>query len=79
MFLPGANPVKGHIYWLTEKNGINIQLSPEGEVNSGAYTAISRKVIGKYVHATIPKGNMGYVQYTVLDNVPVEPNFVAFL
>ena len=23
------------------------------------YTAISRKVVGKYVHATIPKGNMG--------------------
>ena len=29
------------------------------------YTAISRKVVGKNVHATIPKGNMGYDQYTV--------------
>ena len=28
-------------------------------------TAISRKVVGKNVHATIPKGNMGYDQYTV--------------
>ena len=28
------------------------------------YTAISRKVVGKTVHATIPKGNMGYNQYT---------------
>ena len=31
------------------------------------YTAISRKVVGKNVHATIPKGNMGYDQYTVPD------------
>ena len=29
------------------------------------HTAISRKVAGKNVHATIPKGNMGYDQYTV--------------
>ena len=29
------------------------------------YTVISRKVVGKNVHATIPKGNMGYDQYTV--------------
>ena len=28
------------------------------------YTAISREVVGKNVHATIPKGNMGYDQYT---------------
>ena len=33
----------------------------------------------KCVHATIPKGNMGYDQYTVPDTVPVEPTFVAFL
>ena len=26
------------------------------------YTAILRKVVGKNVHATIPKGNMGYDQ-----------------
>ena len=42
-------------------------------------TAISRKVVRKNVHATIPKGNMGYVQYTVPDTVAVEPTFVAFL
>ena len=29
------------------------------------YTAISREVVGKNVHATISKGNMGYDQYTV--------------
>ena len=43
------------------------------------YTAISRKVVGKTVHATIPKGNMGYDQYTVHATVAVEAFFVAFL
>ena len=43
------------------------------------YTAILRKVVAKNVHATIPKGNMGYDQYTVPDIVAVEPTFVAFL
>ena len=33
----------------------------------------------KNVHATIPKGNMGYEQYAVPDTVAVEPTFVAFL
>ena len=33
----------------------------------------------KNVYATIPRGNMGYVQYTVPDTVAVEPTFVAFL
>ena len=32
------------------------------------HTAISRKVVGKNVHATIPNGNMGYDQYTVTDD-----------
>ena len=32
------------------------------------FTAISRKVVGKNVNATIPKGNMGYDQYTVPDD-----------
>ena len=33
----------------------------------------------KNVHATIPKGNMGYDQYTVPDTVAIELSFVAFL
>ena len=33
----------------------------------------------KTVHATIPKGNMGYDQYIVPDTVAVELSFVAFL
>ena len=44
-----------------------------------SYTAVSRKVVGKNVHATISKGNMGYVQYTIPDTVAVEPTFVTFL
>ena len=43
------------------------------------HTAILRKVVRKNVHATIPKGNMGYEQYNVPDNVAVEPTFVDFL
>ena len=41
-------------------------------------TAISRKVVGKKVHSTIPKGNVGYDKYTVPDTVAVEPAFAAF-
>ena len=41
------------------------------------HTAISRKVVGKKVHATIPKGNMGYDQYIVSDTVAIEPTFAA--
>ena len=43
------------------------------------YTAISRKAVGKNVHAavTVLEGNMGYDQYTVPDTVGVEPSFVS--
>ena len=43
------------------------------------YTASSRKVVGKNVHATIPRDSMGYVQYAIPNTVAVEPTFVAFL
>ena len=42
-------------------------------------TAISRKVVPKNVHATIPRGNMGYDQYAVAGIVAVESSIVAFL
>ena len=42
------------------------------------YTAISRKVVGKNVHATIPKGNMGYDQYTVPDDCSCRSYFCCF-
>ena len=41
--------------------------------------AISRKVVGKNVHATILKGNMGYDQYVVPDTVAVKSSIVALL
>ena len=37
------------------------------------------RLFAKHVHVTIPKGNMGYDQYSVPDTVAVEPTFVAFL
>ena len=43
------------------------------------YTAISRKVVGKNMHLTIPKGNMGYDQYAVPVIVSVESSIVTFL
>ena len=43
------------------------------------YTVTSRKIVGKTVQVTIPKGNMGYNQYTVPYSVAVEPTFAAFL
>ena len=43
------------------------------------HIAISRKVIGRNVHATIPKGNMGYDQYAVPDTVALESSIVVFL
>ena len=44
-------------------------------------TAISRKVVAKTVHATIPKGNnlWDMINILALDAVAVEPVFVAFL
>ena len=43
-------------------------------------TAILRKVVAKNVHLTTPKGNVGYDQYTVPNDltVAVEPTSVAF-
>ena len=37
-------------------------------LRESTYTAISRKVVGKNVHTTIPKGDMGYDRYTVPDD-----------
>ena len=42
------------------------------------FTAISRKVVGKTMHATIPKGNMGYDVCTFPGTVAVESSFVAY-
>jgi len=50
---------KAHLGWAW--------IDSQGTKNSVHHTAISRKVVGKNVHATIPKGNIGYDQYTVPD------------
>ena len=42
------------------------------------YPAVSRKVLGKTVDATIPKGNMGYDQYTVPDDCSCRTYFCCF-
>ena len=42
------------------------------------HTALSRNVVGKNVHATIPKGNMGYDQYTVPDDCSCRTYFCCF-
>ena len=41
-------------------------------------TAISRKVVGRTVHATMPKGNMGYDRYTVPDDCSFRIYFCCF-
>ena len=42
------------------------------------FTAISRKVVGKKVQATIPKGNMRYDRYTVPDDCSCRTYFCYF-
>ena len=42
------------------------------------YTGILRKVVGKNVPATTPKGNMGYDQYTVLNDCSCRTYFCCF-
>ena len=37
------------------------------------------RLLEKKVRSIIPKGNMGYDQYTVSDTVDVEPTFAALL
>ena len=42
------------------------------------FTAVSRKVVRRNVHATIPKGNMGYDQYTVRNDWTCRTYFCCF-
>ena len=46
--------------------------------NELQHTAVLRKVVGKNVHATIPKGNMGYDQYTVPNDCSCRTYFCCF-
>ena len=47
-------------------------------LQTNLYTAISRKVVGKNVHATIPKGNMGYDRYNIPDDCSCRTYFCCF-
>ena len=50
------------------------------KTDTSSTNTISRKVVKKIVHGTIPKGNLGYDQYNVPGGtVAVGPTFVAFL
>ena len=59
-------------------NQIFISFPAIKQTMHGPYTAISRQVVGKSVHATIPKGNMGYSQYTVPDQLSCRTYFCCF-
>ena len=50
----------------------------KGDREGIPHTAISRKVVAKNVHVTIPKGNMGYDQYTVPDDCSCQTYFCCF-
>ena len=43
------------------------------------YTATSRKVVRKNVHATTQKVSMGYDQYTLRHTVAIEPSVFVFI
>ena len=47
--------------------------------NSHVYSYFEKRCRKKNMHATIPKGNMRYAQYTVPDIVAVEHTFVTVL
>ena len=63
--------------------GNNFVGSPSGvgtgtSAFSDLYTAVSRKFVKNKVHATIPKGNMGYDQYTVSNDCSCRTYFCYF-
>ena len=69
-----------NIYRAVKQRGKYPPLATNTEVNNCFSIQLFRERLSeKNVHATIPKGNMGYDQYTVPDTVAVEPTFVAFL
>ena len=51
--------MSGRLGWMKRREYLNCQEKPF------YHTALLRKVVRKNVPPTIPKGNMGYDQYTV--------------
>ena len=70
--------------FIYHKNNIGPKIEPCGTPDrtgleeEWTLTAISRKVVGKNVHVTTPKGNMGYDQYTVPDDCSCRTYFCCF-
>ena len=71
--------------WLHHSCSINIitiwgrrSTSKRTPLYASRYTAVSRKVVGRSAHATIPKGNMGYDQYTVRNDWSCRTYFCCF-
>ena len=52
--------------------------TPRSLTSQSFPTAISRKVVGKNVYATIPKDNMGYARHTVPDDCSCRTYFRCF-
>ena len=76
---PSTSP-RGAYIWRGDLTEGFLRYRFGGLIFGGAYTwrglfsefyGISRKVVGKTMHATILKGNMGYDQYTVPGTVAV--------
>ena len=76
LFLPWRSPLPFCLLFLFPSSSISWAMHARGKYlvlqptffrlprvrhSLWSHSAISRKVIGKNVHATIPKGNMGYV------------------
>ena len=71
--------VSGCPFWqLSVDHNMDVHKDVHYQVKHRLYTAISRKVVGKNVHVAIPKGNMGYDQYTVPDNCSCRTYFCCF-
>ena len=65
-------PLRLHtMVWSTSRTSLRV-------IRNRPYTVISRKVVGKNVHATIPKGNLGYDQYVVPNDCSCRTYFCCF-
>ena len=57
---------------------VQVKRSLSEDDTLSVYTAISRKVVGKIVYATVPKGDMGYDLYTFPNDCSCRIYFCSF-
>ena len=57
---------------------VQVKRSLSEDDTLSVYTAFSRKVVGKIVHATVPKGDMGYDLYTFPNDCSCRIYFCSF-